>query len=62
MNPEKRESSLNIPLHATFADKQTELSEEELLLKITRERGLLGETVAGIVGMIQHGVALHHEK
>ncbi|KAI0730475.1 hypothetical protein C8Q76DRAFT_613044 [Earliella scabrosa] len=40
---------------------EKQLSEKELLLKITRERGLSGETVAGIVGVIQHGVALHHE-
>ena len=62
LNPEKRECPLNKPWHAPFPDEQTELSEKELLLKITRERGLSGETVAGIVGVIQHGVALHHEK
>ena len=62
LNPEKREHNDERASYATMADEHTELSEKDLLLKITRERGLSGETVAGIVGVIQHGVALHHEK
>ena len=58
--------SVSLPQHAVqesaCAEVHAELSEKELLLKITRERGLSGETVAGIVGVIQHGVELQHEK
>ena len=38
------------------------LSDKDILLRITKERGLSGETVSSIIGVIQQGVALQHEK
>ena len=42
--------------------EEEKLSDKELLEKITRERGLTGESVAGIVGVIQQGVDLQQER
>ena len=62
LNPEKRESSESSRIRPYFDRNVADLSEKELLLKITKERGLSGETVAGIVGVVQQGVALQQER
>ena len=38
------------------------LSDKEILLKVTRERGLTGQTVASLIGVVQRGVALQMER
>lgn len=38
------------------------LSDKEILLQVTRERGLTGQTVASLIGVVQRGVSLQMER